>query len=728
MLRPFSPLLRVVVFTCAVAGTGCTTLTAPDRPVSAPPATATSPVVDTLHGQQVADPYRWLEQVDDPKTQTWMKAQAAYSRALLDRVPGREALLARMLAVENSAPARVTRVSMVSNGNLFFLRRDAGAAQPRLMVRDDVAATERLVVDPAQFGPTHAIDYAIPSPDGRFVAFGVSAGGSEDATLYLRDVASGRDIVGPIADAKFNGSSPYRWSSDGRAVYFTTLRDLRFVTDKREAYQWTRVWRLAAQPGAVPELFSDGLNRVGPERSAHESGAVLRFGASPYEFAYFEDGVRRDIRVLVRAFGTPGTDGWRPLIGHDDGIWQFEVRGGRVYALTRKNAERFRVVATSVDAPDWQTADVMVPEGPGVIQAIAAAQDALYVSVREGGRHRLLRAHYDRRRIEDIELPFPGAISFAGHHVDRPGVLVALDGWTQATQYYFVAPGARRLQATTLQPSGAFDRLDGVAARVEDAISHDGTRVPLSIVAKPGGGPRPTIIVAYGAYGFSQEPRLRAEWVPWLERGSVMATCHVRGGGEYGDAWYAAGRKQTKPNTWKDLIGCAEHLIRTGVTAPAKLGIMGWSAGGITVGRAFTERPELFAAAAPGVGVLDAVRAEVEPNGPANMVEFGTTAKPDEFAALLAMSAYHHVRPGVRYPGVILPHGVNDQRVAVWQSAKMAAALQAANPDMPTLLNLDYEAGHGRGSSAHQRLSTFADSIAFMLWRFGEPGYAPQAR
>ncbi|MEQ1807546.1 MAG: prolyl oligopeptidase family serine peptidase, partial [Burkholderiaceae bacterium] len=280
---------------------------------------------------------------------------------------------------------------------------------------------------------------------------------------------------------------------------------------------------------------------------------------------------------------------------------------------------------------------------------------------------------------------------------------------------------------TSLQPSGRFDTLGGVASRVEHALSHDGVRVPLSIVATPGAAgaavARPTIIVAYGAYGLTQDPRLRAEWVPWLERGYVMATCHVRGGGEYGQAWYEAGRIATKPNTWKDLIACAEHLVKSGVTTPRKLGIMGWSAGGIAVGRALTERPELFAAAAPGVGVLDAVRAETEPNGPGNAVEFGTVAKPDEFKALHEMSAYHHVRLLVRYPAVILPHGATDQRVAVWHSSKMAAALQGAQSKAPVLLNIDFDAGHGRGSSTAQRLGTFADSLAFMLWQFGEPSF-----
>lgn len=700
-------------------------------PASAPmpgglPATPQRVVQDTYHGRTLSDPYRWLESVEAPEVQAWMQAQSTHTRSVLDRIEGRRALLDRMLEVENSAPARVSRVALVANGNVFLLRRDAGTAQHKLVVRSSVQAPERVVVDPAQLGPRHAIDYFIPSPDGRFVAYGASEAGSEDASLYLRDVASGADLAGPIAGAKFNGSSPYRWTPDSRAVHFQTLREPGSAKDKNEAFQWLRGWRLEARAGAVPELISDGLRGIGPARTVHEGLAVLRFGRSPHEIAYFEDGVRRDLRALVRTVTASGSGEWRPLIGHDDGIWQFEVRGDRVYALTRRGAARFRIVSTPVSAPDWANAKVELPEQAGVLQEIALAQDALYAAVLEGGSGRLLRVPYDGRPVEEIALPFPGALRLAASHVERPGVLIELGGWTQASHYYLVGASARLPVLTSLQPAGRFDQLRGMESRIEHAVSHDGVRVPLSIVARPqADGARPTLIVAYGAYGFAQEPRMRSEWVPWLERGYVMATCHVRGGGEYGQAWYEAGRIHTKANTWKDLIACAEHLVKNGVTTPKKLGILGWSAGGITVGRAITERPDLFAAAAPAVGVLDAVRAETEPNGPGNAVEFGTVAKPDEFQALLAMSAYHHVKPGVRYPAVILPHGATDQRVAVWHSSKMAAALQAANPDVPVLLNIDFGAGHGRGSSAAQRLGTFADTLAFMLWQFGVPGFAP---
>ncbi len=722
---------RVLMYPAIATLAACAFFERPPTPPDAPPPTPQREVHDTYHGTSLSDRYRWLESVESSEVQTWMHAQARYSRGVLDRINGRSALLERMLEVENSAAARVSRVSVVANGHVFLLRRDAGTAQHKLVVRRSVEAPENVVVDPARFGAKHAIDFFIPSPNARFVAYGVSEAGSEDAVLYLRDVASGVDIVGPIAGAKFNGSSPYRWAADSSAVHFQTLREPGSTTDKSEAFQWPRGWRLAAQAGATPQLLSDGRRGIGPPRSAHEHLAVLRFGNSPVEVAYFEDGVRRDVRALARRAANPGADTalsvWQPLIGHDDGIWQFEIRGDRVYALTRNGAQRFRIVSTLLAAPDWPRARVELPEQSGVLREIAAAQDALYVAVLEGGSSRLLRVPYAQGAIEEIALPFPGALRLAGHHVDRPGVLIELGGWTHAPRYYAVAANARAPVLTSLQPSGRFDTLEGVASRIEHAPSHDGVLVPLSIVAKPHaagpGGTRPTIIVAYGAYGFSQDPRLRAEWVPWLERGYVMATCHVRGGGEYGQAWYEAGKITTKPNTWKDLIGCAEHLVKTGVSTPRKLGIVGWSAGGIAVGRAFTERPELFAAAAPGVGVLDAVRAETEPNGPGNAVEFGTVAKADEFKALLAMSPYHHIRMLERYPAVILPHGATDQRVAVWHSSKMAAALRASQMKAPVLLNIDFDAGHGRGSSAAQRLGTFADTLAFMLWQFGEPGF-----
>jgi prolyl oligopeptidase len=228
-----------------------------------------------------------------------------------------------------------------------------------------------------------------------------------------------------------------------------------------------------------------------------------------------------------------------------------------------------------------------------------------------------------------------------------------------------------------------------------------------------------------------QTPTFNPSTLAWLERGGILATCHVRGGGEYGEVWHLGGQRLTKPNTWQDLIACTEYLIERGFTRRERVGIQGGSAGGITVGRALTERPDLFAAVVPAVGTLDTLRMEFSPNGPPNIPEFGSVTTRDGFQGLLAMSSLNAVKDGTKYPAVMLMHGVNDPRVEVWHSAKMAARLAAATQNLPdakpVLLRLDYDAGHGVGSSRNQRNAELADVYAFMLWQFGEPGFQPSA-
>jgi prolyl oligopeptidase len=244
-------------------------------------------------------------------------------------------------------------------------------------------------------------------------------------------------------------------------------------------------------------------------------------------------------------------------------------------------------------------------------------------------------------------------------------------------------------------------------------------------------GRNPTLLQGYGAYGFTWEPRFDVSRLAWLEQGGVIAMANPRGSGVFGQAWYEAGKQATKPNTWRDMIACAEYLISQRYASAATLAIEGGSAGGITSGRAATERPDLFAAVVPRVGLLDAVRAELTPNGPPNIPEFGTHATETGFRALLAMSTYHHIDNGIRYPAVMLLHGVNDPRVTVWQSSKTAARFATASASVkngrPVLLRLDYDAGHGVGSTKQQRQRETADTYAFLLWQMGAKGFQPEA-
>jgi prolyl oligopeptidase len=309
--------------------------------------------------------------------------------------------------------------------------------------------------------------------------------------------------------------------------------------------------------------------------------------------------------------------------------------------------------------------------------------------------------------------------------------VLAVGGWTRATRPWFYDPAKNAVAALPFITVGAFDAPPDIVAREVMVTSHDGTEVPLSILARPNiklDGGNPTILFGYGAYGIANDPFFNASTYAWIERGGVFAVAHVRGGGAFGEEWHLAGRKTTKPNTWKDAIACAEWLVANGYASPGKLGIYGGSAGGIFVGRAITERPDLFAAAVPAVGVFDMTRVEFAPNGVANVPEFGTVKKEDEFRALYEMSTAHHIKPGTRYPGVLLVHGVNDTRVEVWESTKLFSRLAPATASgRPVLMRLEYDSGHGQGSTREQSQRRTTDIWSFMLWQFGVPEFQPKA-
>jgi prolyl oligopeptidase len=650
-------------------------------------------------------------------------------------MPGRAALIARMKEAEDSAAARVPLVTRLRNGMVFFLRQDPGHDQPRLYVRTSLAGTDRLLIDPERLRKDQSRPVAIlaffPSPGGKYVAYTVAESGSEKGFLHVLELRSGREMIEPIANAESNGQSVEKWLPDETGFYFVTYRDPASVA-KSDQYTWSQTWFLPlqdAKPDATPVI--DGMTGIGPKLGPLDQAFILFPVRSARPLIFSWEGTRPEIRLLTASSIRRGTETkWIEIVSRDDAIVQDTVAGDQLYLRTHKGAPRFKVISTSFSHPDVAHGIEVLPEGRGVITAIAAAQDALYATIREGNRVRLVAVGHASHRLHEIELPFPGNVRILTNNAQVPGVLIELGNWVRTSQIYQADMKSGRATPTSLQPAGKFDVIPNVEVTLLSIPSHDGVEVPLSVIHRARlrlDGNNVTILTGYGAYGFSQEPRLRLEWLPWLEKGGIQAVCHVRGGGEYGDPWYRAGWKATKSNTWKDYIACAEYLIKNGYTSPAKLGALGFSAGGITVGRALTTRPDLFAAVVPTVGVLDTLRIESDANGAPNVPEYGSVNVPADFPYLLEMSSYHHVSDGVSYPAVLLPHGVNDPRVPVWQSMKMAARLQAASSSgRPVLLDLDFEAGHGVGSGQAQRLGRFADSLAFMLWQFGDPAFRPQ--
>lgn len=696
--------------------------------VEVPPPLPAKTASDTYWGITIDDPYRYLEDTRTPEVQTWMKAQAQATESILANLPVRDAFRARLEEIDAATPGVVSSVQRMPSGRLFFLRRNAGENQFKLVRRDGEQGADVVLVDPDALarasGRPHAIGEYAPSPDGRQVVYSVSTGGSEIGHMQVIDADTGLAAGAPIEGIRGGGS--VAWLEDGTGFFYTRLRDdwasvpttERFLDNRRYLHRLDQANDVVVfGPGVIPGLEVP--------RTAY--GIVAPVPGTAFALARVTDGVKREQTLYLATLSDvlAGKARWRKVFDESTKVVDSTIAGGWIYVKTADAAPRYRVLRLALQAPSWADAQVVIPAGEQVVVDVAAGQDAAYITRRNGPQTELLRvAHAADARAAVVELPHAGFVAVAFADPLQAGAIIALAGWTRASQHFAVRGAVVR--PLPLVPAGPYDAPDGLQALDVLVPGHDGVLVPLSIIARKDirlDGRNPTLLWGYGAYGSTQDPGWNPGLLAWLEKGGVFAIVHTRGGGVYGDAWHRAGQKATKPNTWKDGIAAAEWLIARGYTAPGRLGITGGSAGGIFVGRALTERPDLFAAAVVSVGNTDLIRSETRANGVANIHEYGTVKQEEEFHALLAMSPYAHIVPGTRYPAVLFEHGVNDTRVDVWMTLKTGSRLAAAQAaEKPVLLRLEYDAGHGVGSTRDQSRRRTADRWAFLLWQFGSAG------
>ena len=697
-----------------------------------PPVAVVKDVADSFFGVEVHDPYRYMEDVKSPEVAAFMRAQADYARDVIDHVPQRAKLLSEVQKYGDAAAARTSGVQ-VNNDHIFYYKRLANENIPKLYVRRGMSGKERVLVDPeAVQGPAdkhYAIDWFSPSLDNKFVAYGLSLGGSEQSVLHVKEIATGKETSDQIDRANFG---PPGWTGDHRLLY-NRLQKMAPDAPPAEKYVNSRVYlhRLGSDPDTDVAVLGPGVTpgiTIDP--------AALSFAStvpgSRYALGVVVNGVQREVAIYTASLASisAGKPDWKKVIDPSDEVTDSSLFGDSLYVLTHKGAARFKVLKLDLRAPDLANAAVVVPHSDSVITGLGAAKDALYVRRMNGSTSDLLRVQYSANAKQiALTLPFDADIASLTTDVRVPGVIYEASAWTRFGGFHSYDPQTRKVTDTRLQPQGPFDNPADLVATEVKVRSHDGTLVPLSIVHKKGlklDGSNPTIVYGYGAYGISMTPYFRPTWLPWFQRGGIFAYAHVRGGGEYGEDWYKAGYKASKPNTWKDAIACAEWLVANKYTTTPRLAIMGGSAGGIFVGRSITERPDLFGAAIDEVPVSDSLRMEFSENGVPNIPEFGSVQTEEGFKGLFAMSSYHSVRDGAAYPAVLITTGINDPRVDAWEAGKMAARLQAATSSgKPVLLRIDYDAGHGIGSTKKQGYEERADIIAFLLWQFSIPGFQP---
>lgn len=685
------------------------------QPVMKPPVARIEPVTETRFGTTLVDPYRWMENGKDKDWEPFMRGQAAAARTWFDKLPGRAELLQKVSALSGDT-AIVINVQPEA-GKLFYEMRPVGANNYRLYVRE--GDKDRVLIDPEAIkdasGAHSSLDFWSASPDGRHVAYGLSPAGSENSVVRIIEVATGRILPDTLDRAQYASPS---WLPDSSGFFLMRGRP-EAALGSPDYYAKRVAWlhRLGTAPATDTRVFGfDAAGGIAVD--PFEFPIVVVTPASEIAILLLVAGVRRELRLLTAPLAdvTAGRAKWRAVCEADDRVTNFALKGHDLYLISEKDAPLGRLLRVDARAPDLAGAAIAVPEGKTAMEAVGAAADAIYVQVMDGGNQRFLRLADGR--ASDVAMPFNASIFTFVASPDEPGFIARLSGWLSPTTIWRYDPGTGALADTGLSPKPAID-LSPYEAVNGFATARDGTKIPVTVVARKGlkrDGSAPLLADAYGAYQISQTPALNTRNLPFLDAGGVLATVGVRGGGEYGRPWNEAGKKATKPNTWRDLIDACKYLIKEGWTSTSRLAIIGGSAGGITVGRALTEEPQLFGLVASAVGVSNPVRGEVEQNNGPNIPEFGSAQVEADFPGVLAMDSYMSVKDGTAYPIVLLTTGMTDPRVAPWHAAKMAARLQAATSSgKPIILRVDFEAGHGMGSTREQRDAETADLHAAVL-------------
>jgi prolyl oligopeptidase len=697
-----------------------------------PPVAPVRPVTDIYFGTTVVDPYRWMETGGD-ELLSYMKAENAVTQQALQPFASQDAqILSELTKLADTVTSVAPPVRNLDQ--YFYLELPPGKSDRRLMTRAVAGGEARLLLDPSTLaeGTKHAaIDYFVPSPDGKYVAVGVSLGGSENSVLHVIDVASGKLLSEAITRAQ-NGQPS--WTDDSAGFYFTRLQPMAPGAAASTKYDNQRVYfhKLgAAEETDVAVFGPDVSTELALPKNGDVSVAVVP-GTKMILASQVSGVVETPASWVRRNEG----GAWVPVVKHDDGAMDVAFHGSRAYIRTKGDADGVvsngRVVSFDLAKETFAQAKVLLPSGSLVLSArsgagLATAKDAVYVFGFRDGLGVVTRIAYEHeKQTSELKLPISGTVAAVDADDRRPGMTLAMFGWTTPRLIYSYAPATQAFSDTGLQPRNPID-MSAIKAVEVQAKSADGTMVPLSILYSKDAkldGSHPTLLEAYGAYGISIPPYFDPSLLPWLNRGGVIAFAHVRGGGERGEAWHLAGMKTTKQHTIDDFVASAHYLIDHGYTSPAHLGISGTSAGGIAVGGFLTQHPELVGAVLYRVGITDILRSEQRSSGAENAFEYGSVKVEPEFRAMYAISPYAHVKDGAKYPSVMLETGANDPRVTSWMLTKMTARLQAANASSnPILLRVDFDAGHGIGSGRKQALQLEADEYTFLGWRLGMSGF-----
>ena len=690
------------------------------------PPTEKKPVSDEYHGVKVVDDYRWLEVRGAPAVQAWTDAQNRHARAYLDALPDRAGIAARLTALY--AKDTPSHSGLVSRPGRIFALKFQPPKQQRLLVTLASAfdlASEKVVLDPNELEPKGqvAMDWFVPSPDGKLLAVCLSEHGSEEGTLHFYRTETGERLPDRIARVQYpTGGGSAAWTPDGQAVFYTRYpRAGERPDDDLNFFQQIYFHKLGTPESA--DVYSAGRDfpriaeiDLDTSRDGHWLLARVANGDGG-EYAHHI----RDLRAGTRAT-------WRQLTKFDDGIKEAVIGcdGATLFLRSVKNASRGKILRLPLDGTkSLSEAEVIVPESVAVIEGLTPTASFLFVSDLVGGPSRIRR--FDLAGKNGRELPLPASSSVGQllaleERPDDDRILFRESSYTAPGAWHLYDPATATVKKTALFNTSPVDFSDIEAVR-EFATGKDGVKIPVNILRRKGtplDGSNPALLTGYGGYGHSMRPGFDFSQRLWFDRGGVIAIANLRGGGEYGEEWHLAGNLTRKQTVFDDFAACARHLIERGYTRPEKLAVEGGSNGGLLMGAFLTQHPDLARAVVSHVGIYDMLRVELDPNGAFNVTEFGTVKDPAQFRALHAYSPYHHVADGVKYPAVLFLAGENDGRVNPAHSRKMTARLQTATASgQPILARFSAASGHGSGTALTERIAQKADILAFLFDQLG---------
>ncbi len=683
---------------------------------AASPETPKKPVSTKYQDVTVEDPYQWLEQDNDPQVKAWSGAQNQRTRQYLDRLPDRAAIEKQL--TEWYAKTSPSYSSLVSRPGILFAMKFQPPKQQQLLVTltsaDDLKS-EKVVLDPNVLDPkgTTAIDWFVPSLDGKHVAVSLSKGGSEDGTLHFYETATGKALPDRIAHVQYpTAGGSAAWNADGTGVYYTRFprkgerpdADLNF-------YQQVYFHKIG-----TPD--SEDTYSIGKDFPRIAEIALEAACDGKYILAAVANGDGGDFAHYLLALD--GT--WKQITQFSDEIKIAHLgRDNALYLVSRAGAPRGKILRLPLDVPELKNAAEIVAAGDGVIERIVPTSDALFVGDLLGGPSQIRR--FDLNGKNETIIPLPQISAVQEMLALEDGSLLFRDISYTEPAAWFNCPNQKTEPVKTALRSTSPVSFADIEVRREFATTKDGTKVPLNILFRKGtkrNGQNPTLLYGYGGYGISMSPNFDFIRRLWFDRSGIYVVANIRGGGEFGEEWHKGGNLTKKQNVFDDFAAAAEYLIKENYTRPEKLAIMGGSNGGLLMGAMITQHPDLFRAAVSSVGIYDMLRVELAPNGAFNVTEFGTVKDPEQFKALYAYSPYHHVVDGTKYPSVLMMTGANDGRVAPYHSRKMTARLLAANKsENRILLRTSSSAGHGIGTALSERIKQLADIYAFLFAQLG---------